>query len=139
MQETCNDVESARTLWYFNFVRKPSPNGRCLDIIKGEGLVISQQALDPNSTGIYHRNTVWRTNKFHGRDDSRCSGKCSDAISGQDTARKVGGYSEIIVMRYFESGVARRAVMTTNISDINVVDGPTSSQVFQFSLCTYKG
>ncbi|KAI3700126.1 hypothetical protein L2E82_44743 [Cichorium intybus] len=37
-----------------------------LDIVKTEGLEISQPALDPNSTDIHHRITIRkRTNKFH--------------------------------------------------------------------------
>ncbi|KAM7530699.1 hypothetical protein LguiB_034109 [Lonicera macranthoides] len=54
---------------------------RYLEIMKSEGLEISQPALDPNSTGIHHRITVRsKTNKFHRRVyDIRGSVKCSDA------------------------------------------------------------
>ncbi|KAK7816289.1 hypothetical protein CFP56_044163 [Quercus suber] len=39
---------------------------RYLDIVKREGLEISQPALDPNSTDIHHRITIRaRTKKFH--------------------------------------------------------------------------
>ncbi|GJV19610.1 aspartate carbamoyltransferase 1, chloroplastic-like protein [Tanacetum coccineum] len=41
-----------------------------------------------------------------------------------DTIRTVEGYSDIIVMRHFESGAARRAAMTANIPVINAGDGP---------------
>lgn len=39
---------------------------RYLDIVKKEGLEISQPALDPNSTDIHHRITIRaRTKRFH--------------------------------------------------------------------------
>ncbi|KAK3028514.1 hypothetical protein RJ639_038582 [Escallonia herrerae] len=58
--------------------------GRYLEIMKSEGLEISQPALDPNSTGIHHRITIRkRTKKFHRRVyDDRGSVKCSDASDG---------------------------------------------------------
>lgn len=34
------------------------------------------------------------------------------------------GYSDIIVMRHFESGAAKRAASTANIPIINAGDGP---------------
>ncbi|MCI63238.1 aspartate carbamoyltransferase 1 chloroplastic-like, partial [Trifolium medium] len=34
------------------------------------------------------------------------------------------GYSDIIVLRHFESGAARRAAATANIPVINAGDGP---------------
>ncbi|CAK9136644.1 unnamed protein product [Ilex paraguariensis] len=54
--------------------------GRYLEIVKSEGLEISQPALDPNSTGIHHRITIRRrTKKFHRRVyDVRGNVKCSD-------------------------------------------------------------
>ncbi|KAJ0782145.1 hypothetical protein HanLR1_Chr01g0004761 [Helianthus annuus] len=57
---------------------------RYLNIVKAEGLEISQPALDPNSTDIHHRITIRkRTNKFHRRVyDSRGSVKCSDDSEG---------------------------------------------------------
>ncbi|KAL8458757.1 hypothetical protein ACS0TY_036315 [Phlomoides rotata] len=40
--------------------------GRYLDIVKSEGLEISQPALDPNSTGIHHRITIRKSmSMFH--------------------------------------------------------------------------
>ncbi|KAK9072262.1 hypothetical protein SSX86_008695 [Deinandra increscens subsp. villosa] len=51
----------------------------------------------------------------------------SSAAKGEtleDTIRTVEGYSDIIVMRHFESGAARRAAMTANIPVINAGDGP---------------
>ncbi|KAL6538443.1 Aspartate carbamoyltransferase 1, chloroplastic [Orobanche gracilis] len=51
----------------------------------------------------------------------------SSAAKGEtleDTIRTVEGYSDIIVMRHFESGAARRAAMTANIPIINAGDGP---------------
>nr|GME03783.1 aspartate carbamoyltransferase 2, chloroplastic-like [Ipomoea batatas] len=51
----------------------------------------------------------------------------SSAAKGEtleDTIRTVEGYSDIIVMRHFESGAARRAAATTNIPIINAGDGP---------------
>lgn len=41
-----------------------------------------------------------------------------------DTIRTVEGYSDIIVMRHFESGAAKRAASTANIPIINAGDGP---------------
>ncbi|KAF9606432.1 hypothetical protein IFM89_025121 [Coptis chinensis] len=41
-----------------------------------------------------------------------------------DTIRTVEGYSDIIVIRHFESGAARRAAVTAGIPVINAGDGP---------------
>ncbi|CAD6247191.1 unnamed protein product [Miscanthus lutarioriparius] len=51
----------------------------------------------------------------------------SSAAKGEtleDTIRTVEGYSDIIVLRHFESGAARRAADTANIPVINAGDGP---------------
>ncbi|XP_015957409.1 aspartate carbamoyltransferase 3, chloroplastic isoform X2 [Arachis duranensis] len=51
----------------------------------------------------------------------------SSAAKGEtleDTIRTVEGYSDIIVMRHFESGAARRAAVTAGIPIINAGDGP---------------
>ncbi|GER28020.1 aspartate carbamoyltransferase [Striga asiatica] len=51
----------------------------------------------------------------------------SSAAKGEtleDTIRTVEGYSDIIVMRHFESGAARRAASTAGIPVINAGDGP---------------
>ncbi|KAI8003921.1 Protein N-terminal asparagine amidohydrolase [Camellia lanceoleosa] len=45
-------------------------------------------------------------------------------LSVQDNIRTVKGYSDIIVMRHFESGAAQRAAATANIPVINAGDGP---------------
>ncbi|KAJ0682182.1 hypothetical protein HanPI659440_Chr16g0644481 [Helianthus annuus] len=69
---------------------------RYLDIVKTEGLEISQPALDPNSTGIHHRITVRkRTSKFHRVYDSRGSVKCSDASDGPPCAGFVEGMAPV--------------------------------------------
>ena len=41
-----------------------------------------------------------------------------------DTIRTVEGYADIIVLRHFESGAARRAASTASIPIINAGDGP---------------
>ncbi|XP_057529564.1 aspartate carbamoyltransferase, chloroplastic [Amaranthus tricolor] len=51
----------------------------------------------------------------------------SSAAKGEtleDTIRTVEGYSDIIVMRHFESGAAKRAAATAEIPIINAGDGP---------------
>ncbi|KAJ6314567.1 hypothetical protein OIU78_018111 [Salix suchowensis] len=51
----------------------------------------------------------------------------SSAAKGEtleDTIRTVEGYSDIIVMRHFESGAAKRAAATTEVPVINAGDGP---------------
>ncbi|KAK9046244.1 hypothetical protein V6N11_052137 [Hibiscus sabdariffa] len=51
----------------------------------------------------------------------------SSAAKGEtleDTIRTVEGYSDIIVMRHFESGAAKRAASTAGIPIINAGDGP---------------
>lgn len=51
----------------------------------------------------------------------------SSAAKGEtleDTIRTVEGYSDIIVLRHFESGAARRAAATAEIPVINAGDGP---------------
>nr|KAJ0187056.1 hypothetical protein LSAT_V11C900460200 [Lactuca sativa]KAJ0187300.1 hypothetical protein LSAT_V11C900460180 [Lactuca sativa]KAJ0188070.1 hypothetical protein LSAT_V11C900460210 [Lactuca sativa] len=47
-----------------------------------------------------------------------------ETLEDSDSIRTVEGYSDIIVMRHFESGAARRVAMTANIPVINVRDGP---------------
>ncbi|GLT57516.1 hypothetical protein SLA2020_304840 [Shorea laevis] len=51
----------------------------------------------------------------------------SSAAKGEtleDTIRIVEGYSDIIVMRHFESGAAKRAAATAGIPIVNAGDGP---------------
>lgn len=51
----------------------------------------------------------------------------SSAAKGEtleDTIRTVEGYSDIIVMRHFESGAAKRAAATAEVPVINAGDGP---------------
>ncbi|GAB2224243.1 hypothetical protein Droror1_Dr00004995 [Drosera rotundifolia] len=51
----------------------------------------------------------------------------SSAAKGEtleDTIRTVEGYADIIVMRHFESGAAKRAAATAKIPVINAGDGP---------------
>ncbi|XP_021755700.1 aspartate carbamoyltransferase 1, chloroplastic-like [Chenopodium quinoa] len=51
----------------------------------------------------------------------------SSAAKGEtleDTIRTVEGYADIVVMRHFESGAARRAATTAGIPIINAGDGP---------------
>ncbi|KAG0606789.1 hypothetical protein M758_9G167700 [Ceratodon purpureus] len=51
----------------------------------------------------------------------------SSAAKGEtleDTIRTVEGYSDIIVLRHFESGAAKKAADTANIPVINAGDGP---------------
>lgn len=51
----------------------------------------------------------------------------SSAAKGEtleDTIRTVEGYSDIIVMRHFESGAAKKAAATASIPIINAGDGP---------------
>ncbi|XP_057977712.1 aspartate carbamoyltransferase 2, chloroplastic isoform X2 [Malania oleifera] len=51
----------------------------------------------------------------------------SSAAKGEtleDTIRTIEGYSDIIVMRHFESGAAKRAAATAGIPIINAGDGP---------------
>ncbi|KAL9275605.1 Aspartate carbamoyltransferase 2, chloroplastic-like protein [Drosera capensis] len=51
----------------------------------------------------------------------------SSAAKGEtleDTIRTVEGYVDIIVMRHFESGAAKRTVATAKIPVINAGDGP---------------
>ncbi|KAI3682915.1 hypothetical protein L1987_83296 [Smallanthus sonchifolius] len=66
---------------------------RYLNIVKAEGLEISQPALDSNSTDIHHRITIRkRMNKFHRRVyDSRGSVKCSNDSEGPPCSGFVEG------------------------------------------------
>ena len=52
------------------------------------------------------------------------SGLLTVCIHDADTIRTVEGYSDIIVLRHFEIGAARRAAYTANIPVINAGDGP---------------
>ncbi|KAL0407366.1 UNVERIFIED_CONTAM: hypothetical protein Slati_4050500 [Sesamum latifolium] len=71
--------------------------GRYLEIVKSEGLEISQPALDPNSTGIHHRITIRkRTKTFHRRVyDARGSTKCSDDSEGPPCTGFVEGMAPV--------------------------------------------
>ncbi|KAL0300727.1 UNVERIFIED_CONTAM: hypothetical protein Sradi_6349500 [Sesamum radiatum] len=71
--------------------------GRYLEIVKSEGLEISQPALDPNSTGIHHRITIRkRTKIFHRRVyDARGSTKCSDDSDGPPCTGFVEGMAPV--------------------------------------------
>ncbi|KAL0321234.1 UNVERIFIED_CONTAM: hypothetical protein Sradi_5384900 [Sesamum radiatum] len=71
--------------------------GRYLEIVKSEGLEISQPALDPNSTGIHHRITIRkRTKIFHRRVyDARGSTKCSDDSEGPPCTGFVEGMAPV--------------------------------------------
>ncbi|EPS71893.1 hypothetical protein M569_02866, partial [Genlisea aurea] len=72
--------------------------GRYIDIIKSEGLEISQPALDPNSTDIHHRITVRnRMHTFHRRVyyDPRGSIKCSEDSEGPPCTGFVEGMAPV--------------------------------------------
>ncbi|GAB4831277.1 hypothetical protein Ancab_005290 [Ancistrocladus abbreviatus] len=71
--------------------------GRYLDIVKSEGLEISQPALDPNSTEIHHRITIRKKRKkCHRRIyDSRGSLKCSSSSRGPPCTGWVEGMAPV--------------------------------------------
>ncbi|GAA0176545.1 hypothetical protein LIER_29518 [Lithospermum erythrorhizon] len=71
--------------------------GRYLDIVRSEGLEISQPALDPNSTGIHHRITIrQRTKRFHRRVyETRGSYKCSEYSDGPPCSGFVEGMAPV--------------------------------------------
>ncbi|GAB4826898.1 hypothetical protein Ancab_033776 [Ancistrocladus abbreviatus] len=71
--------------------------GRYLDIVKSEGLEISQPALDPNSTGIHHRITIHERRKgLHRRIyDSRGSLKCLSSSQGPPCTGWVEGMAPV--------------------------------------------
>ncbi|XP_022715955.1 uncharacterized protein LOC111275084 isoform X5 [Durio zibethinus] len=70
---------------------------RYLEIVKSEGLEISQPALDPNSTEIHHRITIRaRMKKFHRRVyDLRGKTKCSNASEGPPCTGFVEGMAPV--------------------------------------------
>ncbi|KAG4955883.1 hypothetical protein JHK82_041598 [Glycine max] len=70
---------------------------RYVEIIKREGLEISQPALDPNSTEIHHRITIRaRTKKFHRRVyERRGSTRCSDLSEGPPCTGFVEGMAPV--------------------------------------------
>ncbi|CAN1284269.1 hypothetical protein LINPERPRIM_LOCUS18569 [Linum perenne] len=70
---------------------------RYLNIVRSEGLEISQPALDPNSTEIHHRITIRaRMKKFHRRVyDVRGKVKCSDASDGPPCTGFVEGMAPV--------------------------------------------
>ncbi|XP_074307654.1 uncharacterized protein LOC141642684 [Silene latifolia] len=71
--------------------------GRYLEIVKKEGLHISQPALDPNSTEIHHRITVRKKAKrFHRRIyDHRGVTKCSKSSMGPPCTGWVEGMAPV--------------------------------------------
>ncbi|KAK7319627.1 hypothetical protein RJT34_04350 [Clitoria ternatea] len=70
---------------------------RYIEIVKEEGLEISQPALHPNSTEIHHRITVRaRTKKVHRRVyELRGSTRCSDASKGPPCTGFVEGMAPV--------------------------------------------
>ncbi|KAM0072613.1 hypothetical protein Hdeb2414_s0001g00038391 [Helianthus debilis subsp. tardiflorus] len=69
---------------------------RYINIVKEEGLEISQPALDSKSTDIHHRITVRRKRlKFHRVYDSKSSLKCSMASKGPPCAGFVEGMAPV--------------------------------------------
>ncbi|KAI4299315.1 hypothetical protein L6164_032784 [Bauhinia variegata] len=70
---------------------------RYIEIIKEEGLEISQPALHPNSTEIHHRITIRaRTKKFHRRVyELRGSTKCTEASEGPPCTGFVEGMAPV--------------------------------------------
>ncbi|XP_057764520.1 uncharacterized protein LOC130985528 isoform X3 [Salvia miltiorrhiza] len=84
-------------LWDEDLGVKNFHPGRYLDIVKSEGLEISQPALDPNSTGIHHRITIRnRMSTFHRRVyDARGSIKCSDNSEGPPCSGFVEGMAPV--------------------------------------------
>ncbi|XP_041989933.1 uncharacterized protein LOC121741290 isoform X1 [Salvia splendens] len=84
-------------LWDEDLGVKNFHPGRYLDIVKSEGLEISQPALDPNSTGIHHRITIRnRMSTFHRRVyDARGSIKCSDDSDGPPCSGFVEGMAPV--------------------------------------------
>ncbi|XP_027346395.1 uncharacterized protein LOC113858116 isoform X2 [Abrus precatorius] len=70
---------------------------RYIEIVKEEGLEISQPALDPNSTEIHHRITVRaRTKKVHRRVyELRGKTRCSDASKGPPCTGFVEGMAPV--------------------------------------------
>ncbi|GAB2259591.1 hypothetical protein Droror1_Dr00010446 [Drosera rotundifolia] len=71
--------------------------GRYLDIVKSEGLEISQPALDPNSTDIHHRITMRKSKKkVHRRVfDNRGSLRCSISSRGPPCTGWVEGMAPV--------------------------------------------
>ncbi|KAI3865385.1 hypothetical protein MKX03_016425 [Papaver bracteatum] len=71
--------------------------GRYLQIMKAEGLEISQPALDPDSLEIHHKITIRkRSKKFHRRIyDNRGSVRCSDASQGPPCTGWVEGMAPV--------------------------------------------
>ncbi|KAK7412291.1 hypothetical protein VNO78_03744 [Psophocarpus tetragonolobus] len=70
---------------------------RYVEIIKREGLEISQPALDPHSTEIHHKITIRaRTKKFHRRlYERRGSTRCSDSSEGPPCTGFVEGMAPV--------------------------------------------
>ncbi|CAJ1936368.1 unnamed protein product [Sphenostylis stenocarpa] len=70
---------------------------RYIEIVKEEGLEISQPALDPNSTEIHHRITVRaRTKKVHRRVyELRGNTRCSEASKGPPCTGFVEGMAPV--------------------------------------------
>ncbi|GLT77903.1 hypothetical protein SLA2020_494580 [Shorea laevis] len=84
-------------LWDEDLGVKNFHPGRYLQIVKSEGLEISQPALDPNSTEIHHRITVRaRKKKFHRRlYDPRGHTKCTNSSEGPPCSGFVEGMAPV--------------------------------------------
>ncbi|KAL8130435.1 hypothetical protein V2J09_019590, partial [Rumex salicifolius] len=84
-------------LWDEDLGVKHFHPGRYLDIVRSEGLEISQPALDPNSTGIHHRITVRKKSKtLHRRVyEDRGSLKCSSSSRGPPCTGWVEGMAPV--------------------------------------------
>ncbi|XP_052184091.1 uncharacterized protein LOC127796069 [Diospyros lotus] len=84
-------------LWDEDLGVKHFHPGRYLEIVKSEGLEISQPALDPNSTDIHHRITIRsRMKKFHRRVwEDRGSTRCSEDSDGPPCTGFVEGMAPV--------------------------------------------
>jgi aspartate carbamoyltransferase catalytic subunit len=59
-----------------------------------------------------------------GTDNAREFSSAAKGETLEDTIRIVGGYSDVIVLRHFEEGAARRAAAVSDVPVINAGDGP---------------
>ncbi|XP_071714408.1 uncharacterized protein [Rutidosis leptorrhynchoides] len=84
-------------LWDEDLVVQHFNPRRYLEIVKQEGLEISQPALDPKSTDIHHRITVRRKRlKFHRRSyDAKGSAKCRRVGAGPPCTGFVEGMAPV--------------------------------------------
>lgn len=118
-RDTLNDIfEVAREM---ESIKKNSSGSKLLD-----GLLMATLFYEPSTrTRLSFESAMKRLGgEVLTTENAREFSSAAKGETLEDTIRTVESYSDIIVLRHFESGAARRAATTATIPVINAGDGP---------------